>query len=161
MKYSMKILVVALCLASLPLYAARRRAAAPPSAALSIEFVDVPTAGTTLIAAGSDAWVDVKTVSQQAGSTGKSLRVRRQFGIRILRAGGASWGTAMVTARLDSPDGRSSLRIDGQALGSTPIMVSARVAVGALTIHTLEIEVSNSVPAGPLAASISWEVTTQ
>ena len=162
MKYSMKILVLALCLAvSLPLYAARRRAAAPPSAALSIEFVDVPAAGTTLMAAGSDAWVDLKTVSQQAGSMGKSLRVRRQFGIRILRAGGVSWGTAMVTARLDSPDGRSSLRIDGQALGSTPIVVSSRAAVGALTIHTLEIEVSDSVPAGPLAASISWEVTTQ
>jgi len=162
MKYSMKILVLALCLAvSLPLYAARRRAAAPPSAALSIEFVDVPAAGTTLMAAGSDAWVDLKTVSQQAGSMGKSLRVRRQFGIRILRAGGASWGTAIVTARLDSPDGRSSLRIDGQVLGSTPIVVISRAAVGALTIHILEIEVSNSVPAGPLAASISWEVTTQ
>lgn len=158
----MKILVLALCLAvSLPLYAARRRAAAPPSAALSIEFVDVPAAGTTLMAAGSDAWVDLKTVSQQAGSMGKSLRVRRQFGIRILRAGGASWGTAIVTARLDSPDGRSSLRIDGQVLGSTPIVVISRAAVGALTIHILEIEVSNSVPAGPLAASISWEVTTQ
>jgi len=162
MKYSMKIMVLALCLAaSLPLYAARRRAAAPPSAALSIEFVDVPAAGTTLMAAGSDAWVDLKTVSQQAGSMGKSLRVRRQFGIRILRAGGASWGTAIVTARLDSPDGRSSLRIDGQVLGSTPIVVISRAAVGALTIHILEIEVSNSVPAGPLAASISWEVTTQ
>ena len=162
MKYSMKILVLALCLAaSLPLYAARRRAAAPPSAALSIEFVDVPAAGTTLIATGSDAWVDVKTVSQQAGSTGKSVRVQRQFGIRILRVGEVSWGTAIVTARLDSPDGRSSLRIDGQVLGSTPIVVISRAAVGALTIHILEIEVSNSVPAGPLAASISWEVTMQ
>ena len=148
----MKIIALALCLAaSLPLYAARRRAAAPPGAALSIEFVDVPAAGTTLIAAGSDAWVDVKS----------SVRVRRQFGIRILRAGGVSWGTAMVTARLNSPDGRSSLRIDGQSLSSTPVVVSTRAAVGALSIHTLEIEVPESVAAGPLAASISWEVTTQ
>jgi hypothetical protein len=136
----MKIIAIALCLAaSLPLYAARRRAAAPTSAALSIEFVDVPAAGATLTAAGSDAWVDLKTVSQQAGSTGKSVRVRRQFGIRILRAGGVSWGTAMVTARLNSPDGRSSMRIDGQPLSSTPVVVSARAAVGALSIHTLEI----------------------
>ena len=158
----MKIIALALCLAaSLPLYAARRRSAAPTSAALSIEFVDVPAAGTTLTAAGSDAWVDVKTVSQRAGSTGKSAQVRRQFGIRILRAGGVSWGTAMVTARLNSPDGRSSLRIDGQPLSSTPVVVSARAAVGALSIHTLEIEVPESVAAGPLAASISWEVTTQ
>src|ERR1700674_6086978 len=101
MEYSMKIVIVALCIAvSLPLYAGRRRVPAPPPAALSIEFVNVPAAVTTITAIGSDAWVDVNTVSQQAGSTGKSLRVRQQFGIRILRAGGGSWGTAMVTARL-------------------------------------------------------------
>jgi hypothetical protein len=158
----MKFITLALCLAaSLPVYAARRRATAPPTAALSIEFVDVPAAGATLIAAGSDAWVDVKNVSQQAGSTGKSVRVRRQFGIRILRAGGVSWGTAIITARLNSPDGRSSLQIDGQTLSSTPVVVSSRAVVGAMTIHTLEIEVPDSVAAGPLAASISWEVTTQ
>ena len=158
----MKILAVVLCLAaSLPVYAARRRATAPPGAALSIEFVDVPAAGATLIAAGSDAWVDVKNVSQQAGSVGRSVRLRRQFGIRILRAGGVSWGTAMITARLDSPDGRSSLQIDGQTLGRTPIVVSSRAIVGAIAIHTLDIEVPDSVAAGPLAASISWEVTTQ
>jgi hypothetical protein len=158
----MKIVVLGLCLAvSLPLYAERRHAAAPPSAALSIEFVDVPTSGMRLIAAGSDAWVDMKTLSQQAGSTGKSVRVRRQFGIRILRAGGVSWGTAVVTARLNSQDGRSTVRIDGQPLTSAPVVVSSRAVVGALIIHTLEIEVSDSVAAGPLAASISWEVTTQ
>jgi len=162
MKYSMKITVLTLCLAaSLPLYAARRRATMTPSAALSIEFVDVQAAGATLIAAGSDAWIDVNAVSHQAGSTRKSMCVRRQFGVRILRAGAASWGTARITARLDSPDGRSSVRIDGQIVGSTPVVVSSRAAVGAMTIHTVEIEVSDSVAPGPLAASISWEVTAQ
>jgi hypothetical protein len=53
------------------------------------------------------------------------------------------------------------VRIDGQPLSSTPVVVSTRAAVGALSIHTLEIEVPESVAAGPLAASISWEVTTQ
>src|ERR1700692_2467398 len=162
MKYLMKIVALALCIAvSLPLYAARRRAAAPLSGALSIEFVDVPTAGTTLIAVGSDAGVQLNTVNQQAGSMGKSVRVRRQFGIRILRTGAVSWGTAIVTARLDSPDGRSSLRIDGKPIAGMPVVVDSRAAVGAMTIHTLEIEVPDSVTAGPLAASISWEVTTQ
>lgn len=158
----MKIVALALCLAvSLPLYAGRRRSVAPPSIALSIEFVDVPAAGATLLTAGSDAWIDLDTVSQKAGSAGKSVRVRRQFGIRIVRAGGVSWGTAVVTAKLDSPDGRSSLRIDGKLLASAPIVVDARAAVGAMTIHTLEIEVPDSVSEGPLSASISWEVTTQ
>jgi hypothetical protein len=157
----MKIVTLVVCAAlALPLCAARRRAAAAPAGALSIEFVDVPASGATLLAAGSDAWVDVNTVSQ-AGATGKSVRVRRQFGVRIVRTGGVSWGTATVTARVDSPDGRSSLRIDGQALGSMPIVVSARAAIGATNIHTLEIEVRDSVTEGPLAASIAWEVTTQ
>jgi hypothetical protein len=158
----MKIVVLVLCFAvSLPLHAARRRVAAVPADGLSIEFVNVPSAGVELLAAGSDAWVDVNTVSQRAGSTGTSVRVRRQFAIRILRVGGVSWGTAMVTARLDSTDGRSSLRIDGQALGNTPVVVCSRTTVGAMTIHTLEVEVLDSVAAGPLAASISWEVTAQ
>jgi hypothetical protein len=162
MKDSLKIAAVALCIAlSLPLYAARRRAVAPTVGALSIEFVDVPASDASVIAAGSNAWLDLNRVSQQAGSMGKSLRVRRQFGIRILRAGGVSWGTVAVTARLESPDGRSSLRIDGQALGSMPVVVNARAAIGAVTIHTLEIEVPDSVAAGPLKSSISWEVTTQ
>jgi hypothetical protein len=162
MKYLMKIVALALCIAvSLPLCAARRRAAAPLAGALSIEFVDVPMAGTTLIAAGSDAVVELNTVNQQAGSMGKSVRVLRQFGIRILRTGGVSWGTAIITARLDSPDGRSSLRIDGKPVAGMPVVVDSRAAVGAMTIHTLEIEVPDSVAAGPLAASISWDVTTR
>jgi hypothetical protein len=161
MKYSMKITALALCLAAaLPVYAERRAAAAPPAGALSIEFVNVPAPGATLIAAGSDAWVDLNTVSH-AGSKGKSVRVRRQFGIRIVRAGGVSWGTATITARLDAPDGRSSMRIDGQTLNSRPVVVNPRAVVGTMTIYTLEIEVADSVPPGPLAASISWEVTAQ
>jgi hypothetical protein len=162
MKYLMRLVAIALCLVlSLPLYAARRRATAPPAGVLSIEFVNVPAAGTTFIAAGADAWVDMNTLSEKAGAKGKSVREQRQFGIRILRAGGVSSGTAMLTARLDAPDGRSSLRIDGQPLSRTPVVISSRAVVGAMTIHTLEIEVPDSVPAGPLAASISWEVTTQ
>jgi hypothetical protein len=158
----MKIVLLAFCVAlTAPIYGARRRAAVPPAGALSIEFVNVPAGDAPLIAAGSDAWVDLKTVSQEAGSMGKMVRVRRQFGIRILRAGGVAWGTVTVTARLESPDGRSSLRIDGRSLGGTPLVVSSHAAVGSLTIHSLEIEIPDSAPAGPLAASISWEVTTQ
>jgi hypothetical protein len=158
----MRIAAIVLCLAAaLPLYAGKRRASVPPAGVLSIEFVDMPDAGTTLTAAGSDAWVDLNTVSQQAGSTGKSVRVRRRFGVRIVRTGGVSFGTAMVTARLDVPDGRSSVRIDGQPLAGAPLIVSTRAAIGAVTVHTLEIEVADSVPAGPLAAAIAWEVTAQ
>jgi hypothetical protein len=62
---------------------------------------------------------------------------------------------------LDSPDGRSSLRIDGKSLAGLPVVVNARAVIGAMTIHTLEVEVLDSATPGPLAASISWEVATQ
>lgn len=159
----MKIIILAICMAvALPLQAERRRAvAAAQPDALSIQFVDVPAAEPSLFAVGSDAWVDMKTLSKHAGSTGTSMNVRRRFGVRVLRAGGVSWGTATITARLESQDGRSSLRIDGQPLGSTPVVIERRATVGAMTIHTLDIEVTDSVAAGPLMASIAWEVTTQ
>jgi len=123
--------------------------------------VHVAAEGPVFTAAGSDAWIETDAVSKRAGSTGRSMRVRRQFGVRILRAGAISWGTATVTARLNSTDGRSSITIDGQTLGSMAIVVNPRAAVGTMTIHTLEIEVSDSVAEGPLSASIYWEVTAQ
>ena len=156
-----KFLAVVLCVAvSLPLYAGRRRAMAPPSGALSIEFVELRT-GPSLVVAGSDAWMDVETVSRQPGTSGGNVvRVRRQFGIRIVRAG-VALGAATVTARLESPDGRSAVRVDGQLLTNAPVVISARVPIGTVTSHGLEIEVPDSVSAGPLAVSISWEVSMQ
>lgn len=160
MNYFISVLVGA-ALVALPAHADRRRAAAVPSAALSIQFVDVAAEGPLFMAAGSDAWIDTDAVSKRAGSTGRSTRVRRRFGVRILRAGALSWGTASVTARLDSFDLRSSITIDGQRLGTTAIVVNPRAAVGTMNIHTLEIEVPDSVTEGPLSALIHWEATTQ
>jgi hypothetical protein len=158
----MKIVILALLVAiAAPLSAERRRAVAPPSGVLSIEFVDVPSAAAALFAAGSDAWIDLAAVSQEAGASGPSLRWRRQFAIRIVRSGGLSWGTVRLTAARDVSDLPCSLRIDGQALGTTPLVIDARAAVGTVTLHTLEIEVPASAAPGPLNASISWQATTQ
>lgn len=152
------ILLVAI---SLPLYAERRRAIAPPVRVLSIEFVNVPAADPSVLAAGPDAWVDVSSIGQPAESTARSVRVQRQFAIRILRSGGLSSGTASVTATVNVPDRRCLLRIDGHPLGTTPVIVDARAALGDVTVHTLDIEVPDTVAAGPLAALISWEATSQ
>jgi hypothetical protein len=62
-----------------------------------------------------------------------------------------------LTASRDVSDSRCSLRIDGQALGSAPLVIDARAAVGTVTVHTLEIEVPESAAPGPLNASISWQ----
>lgn len=155
----MKIITLALVLLALPL-CGETTAVVPPSGVLSVEFVDLPAGNSMLLTAGSDAWLDFSAVSQQGSARERSMRVERRFAIRILRAG-VSWGTATLTARLESQDGRSLLRIDGQPLTTTPIVIDARAAVGAVTVHTLEIEVPDSVAAGPLAASIFWEATTQ
>lgn len=151
------ILALLIAISAVPLSAARRRAVAPPPGELSIEFVDVPSSSASLFAAGPDAWIELAAVRQEAGEAGSPLRVRRQFAIRIIRSGGLSWGKVSLTASRDVYDSRCSLRIDGQALGSTPLVVDPRAAVGTVTIHTLEIEVPESAAPGPLNASISWQ----
>jgi hypothetical protein len=156
----MKIVVFVVVAAfALPLCAAVRPVA-PASGVLSVEFVDLPAANSMLLTAGSDAWVDFSAVSQQGSSRERSVRIQRRFAIRILRAG-VSGGIATLTAKLQSQDGRSLLRIDGQPLTSGRVVIDARAAIGAMTVHTLEIEVPDTVAAGPLAASIFWEATTQ
>jgi hypothetical protein len=155
------VILTLLIVTAAPLSAERRRTVTPPSGVLSIEFVDVPSAASVLFAAGSDAWIDLAAVTQEAGTTGASLRLRRQFAIRILRSGALSWGTVKLTASRDVFDSRCSLRIDGQLLGNTPLVIDARAAVGTVTVHTLEIEVPQTVAPGPLNASIAWQATTQ
>jgi hypothetical protein len=156
----MKIIVfVLLAAVALPL-CGETRPVAPASGVLSVEFVDMPAGNSMLLTAGSDAWVDFSAVSQQGNSRERSVRIQRRFAIRILRAGVSS-GLATLTARLQSQDGRALLRMDGQPLTSTPVVIDARAAIGAITVHTLEIEVRDTVAAGPLAASIFWEATTQ
>jgi hypothetical protein len=161
METSMKIVFLALLVAiAAPLSAGRRRAVAPPSGAVSIEFVNVPSAAAAF-AAGADAWIDLAAVSQEAGAIGPSLRRRRQFAIRIVRSGGLSWGTVRLTASRDVTDSRCSLRIDGQAVGNAPVVIDARAPVGAVIVHTLDIEVPASAAPGPLNASVSLQATTQ
>lgn len=151
-----------LCLAAaLPLQANRRRAVAPPEAALTIAFVDAPSDGSHLTAAGADAWLDLDTVRKLPTSRERNIRIRRRIGVRIDRAGAVAWGTAIVSARLESWDGRAAIRIDGRPLTTAPLIVNRRAAVGALTFHTIDIEVPESAAEGPLAASIRWEVTSE
>ncbi len=159
-------IVILVALLALPASAARRRSVAPViSDTLSIVFVDAPnagsTAGSTLTSTGADAWLDVSDVAHQAGSRHRDTRLQRRIGIRLVRTGGAASGMATITARLDSSDGRTSMRLDGQPLTEAPIVVDAHAAIGAVAFHTLEILISDAIPPGPIAAAITWEVTAQ
>lgn len=156
------VIVLLAALLALPASAERRRPAAPVvSEALAIVFVDAPAADAGFAAAGGEAWLDVKDLAHLAGSHERGTRVQKRFGVRVVRTGNAASGTAMITARLESSDGRTSMRLDGKPLTAAPAVVDAHAAIGAVTFHTIEIEITDAVPAGPIAASISWEVTAQ
>jgi hypothetical protein len=158
MKRMMTAVLVLLVSAALPVRAERRRAAAPPEETLSIVFVEVGSGDESLKAAGSEAWLDLNAVTH--AGTERSTRLRRKFGIRIERAGNATAGTAAIVARLESWDGRATYRLDGRPLTAAPFLVDGHAAIGSVTNHTLDIEIPVEAAAGPLSASIAWEVNS-
>jgi hypothetical protein len=141
--------------------AERRRTVAPPDDSLTITFVESDSNEGSMLPAGNDAWLDLKSITRMGVSKEKTIRTRHRFGVRVVRAGGAAWGTAVITALLDSYDGRATYRLDGRPLTTAPLVVDAHAAVGTVVFHTLDVEVPVSVPEGPLAASINWQVTTE
>jgi hypothetical protein len=159
MKPSMSALPIALllCLAS-PAHAERRRAVAPPVQSLSVEFIEIPGAN-FFASAGSDAWMDLGATIGRDPVSGYSTRARQRVGIRIVRAGGLTWGTAGLTARLQVADSRAVVRVDGKPINAVPVVVSTHAAIGAVIVHIIEIDVPASAPEGPLTASIAWEAT--
>jgi hypothetical protein len=162
MKRQFAIVLLAALLA-LPASAARRRSAAPViDDALSIVFVDAPAADSSFTAAGGDAWLDVRDVAAgHAVSHQRGARVQRRFGLRVVRTAGTVSGVATVTAHLESTDGRTSMRLDGKLLTEAPVIIDAHAAIGAVAFHILEIEVSDTVAPGPIAAAITWDVIAQ
>jgi hypothetical protein len=162
MKRQFAIVLLAALLA-LPASAARSRAAKPViDDALSIVFVDAPAADSSFTAAGGDAWLDVRDVAAgHAGSHQRGPRVQRRFGLRLVRTAGTASGMATVTAHLESTDGRTSMRLDGKLLSEAPVIIDTHAPIGAVVFHTLEIEISDAVAPGPIAAAITWEVTAQ
>lgn len=159
-KHALTILTMAVTLSDA---AAEHHAAValPPDDSLTIAFVDGDSSQGSMLPAGNDAWLDLKSVKRMGSSNEKVIRTRHRFGVRVVRAGGMAGGTAVITALLDSWDGRASYRLDGKPLTMAPLVVDAHAAVGTVAFHTLDIEVPVSVAEGPLAASITWQVTTE
>jgi hypothetical protein len=150
--------LVLLVSAALPVRAERRRAAAPPEETLSIVFVEVGSGDESLKAAGSEAWLELNAVTHSGNE--RTTRIHRRFGIRIERAGNAIAGTAAIVARLEWWDGRATYRLDGRPLSAAAFLVDGHAAVGAVTVHTLDIEIPIDAAAGPLSASVIWEVSS-
>jgi hypothetical protein len=141
-----------------PARAEKRRATAPPpDDSLAIAFIDVDSSDSSMTAAGSEAWLDLKSVTHLGATNHRVTTLRRRIGIRLVRANGAAFGTATITVRLESWDGRATFRIDGKQLSSMPVTIDLHAAVGPVTVHTLDIDVPVSAAEGALAASIRWE----
>jgi len=162
MKRQLALLLVAALLA-LPASAARRRSAAPVAGdTLSIVFVDAGAGGDGLTAAGEEAWLDVNNVAHPVGGRGHVTRVSRRFGVRVVPTNGvATSGAVTIKARLQSSDGRTTMRLDGKLLTEAPAIVDFHAAIGAVAVHVLDIEINDSVAPGPIAAAISWEIVAQ
>ncbi len=126
----------------------RRTAATSPAPAEELTIVFVGMSGN-----GSDAIYDAGVVSRPRGV------IVRTFGIRI-DAGTSTTGTAVLRVWLESNDGRSVIRIDGQRLAAQPSII-ARAPLGHVTTHRLEIEVPPDVNEGAFASSIRWEASTE
>ena len=139
---------------------AQHRAVPLVDDSVSIEFSDPGSSDGHLTAAGNDAWLDLNRIADNGKSRERRIRVLRRFAVRVVRQGSIAGGSATLTARLDSDDRRATYRIDGHPLSRVPFTVDAHVPIGKLEVHTLEIDVPASAPEGPLAASITWEVTT-
>ena len=142
-----------------PAFGGRRRVVAPSPAADEIKIVFTGVAGS-----GSDALVDAGSTTQPRSNdvhgTKRYTKIRRRFGVRLEATGSSEGATAALRAYLESHDGRSSIRIDGITLDTTPKLIHAHVSIGTVTQHTLEIEVPTDISEGAFASAVRWDVST-
>jgi hypothetical protein len=133
----------------------RRRAVATSAspAALAISFVDASgSTNAPTLDAGAIRW-------HQGPGRGRSVTTRT-IGIRIGAPSAESLGSATLRAYLEHHDFHQTIRVNGVALAASPQIVDRHTPIGVVTFHRIEIEVSRIAPAGMIASSIRWEVTT-
>jgi hypothetical protein len=151
MRALLPILIAALI--AVPASAGGRRRTAAVSATreeVTIAFVGV-TSGS-----GPDAMIDAGTMSHIRSHHRLRTMTTKTFGIQLSGPG----KTATLRASLESFDGRCTVRIDGIELGTAAKVITARAPLGAVTTHTLQIEVPDSAPEGAFAMSVRWEAIT-
>jgi hypothetical protein len=79
-----------------------------------------------------------------------------EFGLKLEKQNGGDSGFATLTAYLENPDSSCRFFLDGIQLSAVPRMISARVRVGNLIEHRLEIRVPKTAPAGLMRTSVAW-----
>jgi len=149
----MRTLLTLVLIASLtgPAFAGgRRRAAAVSPLPQTTIQADLTISFPGVSGNGSEGWIDT-------GLTSK--RIEKQFAIRIDSPADAN-GTVTLRASLETTDARVRLRIDGHLISAVPTVITSRARIGVAAMHTLEIEIPASVPAGTFATSLRWDAST-
>jgi hypothetical protein len=121
-------------------------AVSPPSSELALSFV-------------GGAVLDAGTISSRGGK--RTTAVTRIVTMRIGTASRASQGTATLSAFVETPDRRATVRVDGIVLGSAPRVIRRHAPIGTTFTHRIEIEVPVTAGEGSLNTTIGWEITTE
>lgn len=148
-----------------PAGAAAPRIVAPRAVSDEITITFLPAdSGTAVRSAAGEAWLDMGGISARNLAPGNSRRgaighrtvvARRHLAIRLeSRSAGLRFAT--LRAYLATDDGRCRVRVDGILLSAVPAVVDPHSRIGVAMAHVVEIEVEDSLPAGPIASSISW-----
>jgi hypothetical protein len=123
----------------------RRVMAVPPPTSLSMTFMNGP-----VLDAGSFSY---------RGGRRQAAVTTRTFTIRIGEPGAR--GTATLRGFLETPDPRSTVRVNGIVLTAAPAVILRHVPLGVAIDYRLELEVPLTAAGGPLNTSIGWEATTE
>lgn len=130
---------------------------AVPIDELRLVFLDGDDRAPVRQGSSADATIDVgRVVAARCPSHGcMRTAVRRQFRLRI--DGVATTArTARTHVFLQNGMPGHRVRLDGRLLSSAPQLVDPVVPLGVAVVHTLEIEVPSSEPAGMLNENLVW-----
>jgi hypothetical protein len=135
---------------------------APRAGELALRFSAADDGVVTDGAAGSDARLELGSVSALRSGFRASAQVviRRRVAVTLVGGAGAP-AFARLQLFLHADDGRVRVRVDGIRLSTVPRMVEPHARVGSPSIHLIELEVPDSSAPGALLSAIGWLVETE
>jgi hypothetical protein len=147
---------------------AKRSSAAVPGSATANDIVIqlLPLPGGAFIPGGETGrgmieLGDASYTSERSGAVtteqhDQYFSIITEFGLKLQKPNGANTGVAALSAYLENTYSSCTFFLDGIQLSELPTMISARVQIGNLSKHRLEIRVPKTAPAGSVRTSVGW-----
>jgi hypothetical protein len=147
MSFTRRHFIAAGCAAALAHAAHAASASLPVPYSFRFEWLDGGSGGS------ADALMDLGAVAANAAAirSGRTV-VTRRVAVRIDGPG----PTARLSVALDTEAPGCSVRVDGFALSTIPLVVDAAHRVGSAVVHQLEITVPRNVPPGAFLTHLQW-----